>query len=75
MSLGCCARIAALSGYPLQRSHDAWCWQVEVHFDRESFAIEIIHHVESAKATITPQCVTHEVRGPTLVHCFRYHQR
>src|SRR4030095_10656348 len=66
---------AALSGYPIQRSHDARRRQVEVHFDRQSFAIEIIHYVEGAKATITPQRITHEVGGPTLVHCFRYHQR
>src|ERR1051326_3151603 len=67
-------RIAALSGYPLQRSHDARCRQVEIYFDRQALAIEIIHHVEGAKATITPQRITHEVCGPTLVHCFRRHQ-
>ena len=69
------ARLAALSGYPIKRAYYAWRRQVEVHLDRQAFTIVVIHHVEGAKATITPQRITHKVRRPTLVDCFRHHQR
>src|SRR5215211_2592310 len=48
-------RIAALSGYPIQRSHHAFRGQVEVHFDRQHFAIEIIYYVEGTKTPTAPQ--------------------
>src|SRR6185369_2270001 len=68
-------RIAALSGYPIERSYYAWCRQVEFHLDRQAFTIAVIHHVEGAKATITPQSITHKVCRPTFVDCFRHYQR
>jgi len=43
-----------VSGYPLQRPHYSFRRQVEVHFDRQTFTIEVINYVEGAKATITP---------------------
>jgi hypothetical protein len=54
-------RVAARSGYPLERAHHAFGRQVEVHLDRQRFAVEVIHHVESAKARATPQRIAHEV--------------
>src|ERR1044072_9246678 len=48
------ARIAACNGYGIERAHDAGRRQIEVHVDRQPFAIEMIHHVEGTKATITP---------------------
>lgn len=33
----------------MERSHDARYRQLEVHFNRQSFAIKVIHYVEGAK--------------------------
>src|SRR6476620_739121 len=54
-------RIAAGSGYAVERAHHALGRQAEIDFYSQRFAIEVIDHVESAKARTTPQRIAHEV--------------
>src|SRR6267142_5638508 len=53
--------IAADRCYPFKLAHHALGGQTEVDCDRQRLAIEIIDHVESAKARTTPQRIAHEV--------------
>ena len=53
--------IAADSGYPFKLAHHALGCQVEVHHDRQCFAIEVIDHIESPEASSIPQRIAHEV--------------
>src|SRR5437588_5596290 len=55
-------RVAAQRGYLVKLAHDPRGWQVEVNDDRQRFAIEVINHIEGAKARALPERIAHEVR-------------
>src|SRR5205807_7783916 len=46
--------IAAHSGYALKDAYHSFSGQAEINFDRQRFAIEVVDHIESAKATTIP---------------------
>src|SRR5260370_10645630 len=59
---------AADSGYPFKLRHHPLGSQAKIHRDRQRFALEVINHIEGAKATAFPQRIAHEVCCPTFVH-------
>src|SRR5215203_2892229 len=54
--------IAAHSGDPLKRAHHPRGRQIEVNFNRQQLAIEIVHDVECPEAPPTPQRVAGKIR-------------
>jgi len=46
--------IAADSGYALKHPHHSFSGQAEINFDPERFPVEVVDHIESAKATTIP---------------------
>lgn len=48
---------------------------IQVYFDGQSLAVEIIHDVESLKTSATCQHIMHKINRPALVKCFRRYQR
>src|SRR5215208_5152820 len=67
--------IAAESGDPVKRAHHPRGRQIEVNFNRQQLAIEIVHDVEGPEAPPTPQRVAGKIRGPTLIHRCTHNQR
>src|SRR5260370_5342377 len=57
-----------MSGYLIKLAHDPLGRHVEVNRDRQGFAIEVINHIEGAKARALPDRIAHEVCRPTFIH-------
>lgn len=68
-------RISTVCHDPVQHSHDPLRRDIQVNFDRQCFAVKIIHHVEGPEASAAHQRIVHKIDGPALVHRFRCRQR
>lgn len=52
-------RISAVCHDPVQHSHDPLRRDIQVNFDRQCFAVKIIHHVEGPEASAAHQRIVH----------------
>lgn len=68
-------RISAVCHYPVQHSHDPLRRDIQVNFDRQCFAVKIIHHVEGPEAPAAHQRIVHKIDGSALVHRLWCRQR
>lgn len=68
-------RISAVCHDPVQHSHDPLRRDIQINFDRQCFAVKIIHHVEGPEASAAYQRIVHKIDGPALVHRLWRHQR
>lgn len=58
-----------------QHSHDPLRGDIQVNFDRQCFAVKIIHHVEGPEAPAAHQRIVHKIDGPALIHRLWRRQR
>jgi len=65
----CGAGLAASFDDAVQTADDAFGGQREVDFDTQTFAIEIIRHVQQPECPAVTQAVGHEIHGPSHVRC------
>ena len=61
-------RISAVCHDPVQHSHDLLRRDIQVNFDRQCFAVKIVHHVDGPEASAAHQRIVHKIDGPALVH-------
>lgn len=61
-------RIPPVRHYPVQYSDHPLRRDIQVNFDRQCFAVKIIHYVEGPEASAAHQRIVHKIDGPALVH-------
>lgn len=68
-------RISAVCHDPVQHSHDPLRRDILVNFNRQGFAVNIIHYVEGPEAPAAHQHIVHKIDGTALVHRLWRRQR
>lgn len=70
-----CSRLATPLDDLLQGTDHASGWEREIDLDAQSFAVEVIQHVEQPEAAPVAELVVHEVHRPHLVDGIGHRQR
>ncbi len=68
-------RITPVCHDPVQHPDHPLSRDIQVNFDRQCFAVKIIHHVEGPEASAAYQRIVHKIDGPALVHRLWRRQR